>query len=268
MRAILVLIIALALGGAAFVFATKAMGSKSAPKAKPAVTKVVVAVLDIPAGSGFNKPESLKVIDWPAGKVPVGAFSDVAQLKGRILKSPATGGAIILESMLAPKGAIGGMSAMVAPGSRAMTIRVDDVIGVAGFTLPGNYVDVVSYLKFQKTKTEDRDIAMSKIVLEKVLVLAVAQKSEHEDTSAKIVDTVTLQVTPEQAEILDMVRNTGKLSLALRNQSDEKTTDTAGVTNLLLMQPTKTNSKTKAKTTTKSNCSQVINGTQVGKECF
>jgi pilus assembly protein CpaB len=268
MRAVLVLIIALALGGAAFFFATRVMGAKAAPKAKPAIVKVVVAAADLPAGGGF-KPEALKLVDWPAAKLPVGAFSNVAQLNGRVLKTSAANGAMILEPMLSPPGSIGGLSAMLAPGSRAMTIRVNDVVGVAGFPLPGNYVDVISYLKLPRKKDQTVDSFISKTVLEHILVLASAQRTGHEDTTPKTVESVTLQVTPQQAEMLDMVSNAGKLTLVLRNQMDDKAANTPGVSSALSLAPLSSSAPRAAKPRVSSKrCSRVIQGAQVSQECF
>jgi len=266
MRAVLVLIIALALGGAAFFFASRVLGAKSAPKAKPAIVKVVVAAADVPAGSGF-KPEALKLVDWPAAKLPVGAFSSVAQLNGRVLKTAAATGAMILEPMLSPPGSIGGLSAMLEPGSRAMTIRVNDVVGVAGFPLPGNYVDVISYMKLPRKKNETTDSFISKTVLEKILVLASAQRTGHEDTTPKTVESVTLQLTPQQAEVLDMVSNTGKITLVLRNQMDDQPANTHGVSNTLGIVPASAPRAVKPRVAGKS-CSRVIQGVQVSQECF
>jgi pilus assembly protein CpaB len=137
----------------------------------------------------------------------------------------------VLESRLAPVGTKGGLSAVIDKGDRAITVRVNDVVGVAGFALPGNYVDVI--VNTQEPGSGQQSI--SKIVLEKILVLAVAQQVSRDDTQPKVVNAVTLQVSPDQAEKLDLARSVGTLSLVLRNQVDEDKLKTAGATKLTLL---------------------------------
>ena len=108
-------------------------------------------------------------------------------------------------------------------GKRAITVRVNDVVGVAGFALPGNKVDILVNTK------DENDKPISKIVLEQILLLAVAQDLGRDETKPKVVNAVTLEVTPEQAEKLDLARSIGTLSLALRNQIDSTLVTTTGV---------------------------------------
>src|SRR5690349_19386522 len=103
-----------------------------------------------------------------------------------------------------------------------MTVRVNDVVGVAGFALPGTYVDVMVNTQDERGQRGDRDHSISKIVLERILVLAVAQEADRDSTKPKVVNAVTLEVTPKDAEILDLARSVGTLSLVLRNQTDPK----------------------------------------------
>ena len=122
-----------------------------------------------------------------------------------------------------------------------MTVRVNDVIGVAGFALPGNFVDILVSTQDDagKAANGNRDLNISKLVLERILVLAVAQESSQNDTKPKVVSAVTLEVTPQQAEKLDLARSVGQLSLVLRNQVDMKAAETDGATKhtLLYTQP-------------------------------
>jgi pilus assembly protein CpaB len=129
----------------------------------------------------------------------------------------------ILEKKLAPVGTKGGLSSVISEGKRAVTVRVNEVVGVAGFALPGNLVDVMVNAK----DTHDKPI--SKIVLEQILVLAVAQEANRDETKPKVVSAVTLELTPVQAERLDLARSVGNLSLVLRNQLDKSQVQTAGV---------------------------------------
>jgi len=184
--------------------------------------------VDIPAGSRLE-PEMLTTIDWPSKALPAGAIADPAQLKGRVVKLDLVRGEAIIDGKLAPVGTMGGLSAVIAEGKRAMTVRVNDVVGVAGFALPGNYVDILVHAQRDSdVKGETKPI--SKTVLEHVLVLAVAQEASRDDTKPKVVNAVTLELSLADSEKLDLARSIGTLSLALRNQSDQQTVSTGGIT--------------------------------------
>ena len=131
---------------------------------------------------------------------------------------------------LAPVGTQGGLSAVIAEGKRAMTVRVNDVVGVAGFALPGNYVDVMVNTQQDKEGKTNENIQISRTVLEHVLVLAVAQEASRDETKPKVVNAVTLELFPGDAEKLDLARSVGTLSLVLRNQVDKTPVVTAGIT--------------------------------------
>jgi pilus assembly protein CpaB len=193
-----------------------------------ASNKVVVAAVDIEPGSKVN-PEMLSTLDWPSGGVPPGAFKDIKELQDRIVKVGVLRGEPVLERKLSPQGTLGGLSAVIAEGKRAMTVRVNDVVGVAGFALPGNYVDVMVNAQQEQGHGAD-DKQISKTVLERVLVLAVAQEAGRDDTKPKVVSAVTLELSPGDAEKLDLARSVGTLSLVLRNQVDKQPVATTGVT--------------------------------------
>ncbi len=194
--------------------------------------RLVVAAADVNLGQRLT-PDLLKTVDWPSGSKPAGAFSEVAQLEGRVLRAGLLRGEPVLEAKLAPTGTTGGLSALIGEGKRAITVRVNDVIGVAGFALPGNYVDILV-----NTQTDDqgRGKSISKIVLERILVLAVAQEVGRDDTKPRVVNAVTLEVTPAQAEQLDLARSVGSLSLVLRNQIDPDPVATGGATRASLLE--------------------------------
>jgi pilus assembly protein CpaB len=118
---------------------------------------------------------------------------------------------------------------VIAQGKRAMTVRVNDVVGVAGFALPGNYVDVMVNAQQEKSKGEDNQ-QISKTVLSHVLVLAVAQEAGRDDTKPRVVSAVTLELSLEDSEKLDLARSVGTLSLVLRNQVDKQNVVTQGIT--------------------------------------
>jgi pilus assembly protein CpaB len=191
-----------------------------------ASAKVVVAAGDIQLGSRLT-PQMLKTVEWPSGSIPPGAVAKADALEDRVVKTSVLRGEPILEAKLAAVGSKGGLSAVIPEGKRAMTVRVNDVIGVAGFALPGNHVDIVVNTQLDGDGRGDRQI--SKIVLEHILVLAVAQEASRDETKPRVVNAVTLELTPEQAEKLDLARSVGTLSLVLRNQIDKDGAETRGI---------------------------------------
>ncbi|RIX81969.1 Flp pilus assembly protein CpaB [Acidovorax cavernicola] len=223
-KAIGLIFLALLFGLAAAVYATGWISRQSGI----ASNKVVVAAVDIDLGSRVNA-QMLSTVDWPSGSVPNGSFSDIKALNDRVVKVGVLRGEALMEGKLAPVGTQGGLSAVIASGKRAMTVRVNDVVGVAGFALPGNYVDVMVNAQQEKGRGEDA-LQISKTVLEKVLVLAVAQEANRDDTKPKVVSAVTLELSLEDSEKLDLARSVGTLSLVLRNQMDKTTVATLGIT--------------------------------------
>lgn len=234
-RAVIMIAVSLIIGLAAVFLASnwvRQQGSLS-------TSKVVVATKDLSLGTRLT-PETLTLVDWPRNSLPPGALQGEAEL-GKLLKDPNSQeprvlkvsilkGEPILEPKLAPIGTKGGLSAVIGEGRRAITVRVNDVVGVAGFALPGNYVDVLVNTESENAKANvnAKDKTISKIVLERILVLAVAQEAGRDETKPKVVNAVTLEVTPEQAEKLDLARSIGSLSLVLRNQVDTSPVNTAG----------------------------------------
>jgi pilus assembly protein CpaB len=225
-RALLMMALAVVFGLAAVALASRWL-LRQTPGGS---NKIVVAAQDVNLGQRLT-PEMLKQIDWPSDTLPRGALRDGSKLVGRVLKNTVLRDEPLSEAKLAPAGTLGGLSALIAEGKRAITVRVNDVVGVAGFALPGNFVDII-------VNTQANDSAISKIVLERILVLAVAQEVGRDETKPRVVNAVTLEVTPAQAENLDLARSVGTLSLALRNQVDPRpgTTDGATKGTLLGMQ--------------------------------
>lgn len=223
-KAIGLLLLALLIGLAAAIYATGLVTGQNSI----ASNKVVVAIVDIQLGSKINA-QMVSLVDWPTGSVPPGSFQVVEDLQDRVAKVSVLRGEPLVEGKLAPVGTQGGLSAVIADGKRAMTVRVNDVVGVAGFALPGNYVDVMVNAQQDKAKGEEGK-QISKTVLEHVLVLAVAQEAGRDDTKPKVVSAVTLELTLEDSEKLDLARSVGTLSLVLRNQIDTKKVATTGIT--------------------------------------
>ena len=223
-RAVVMLIIALIAGIGAAIMASRWLEQRSAE-----VNKIAVAAVDINLGQKLT-PEMIKMVDWPASSIPADVFNDTAQLTDRVLKTSLQRGEPVMESKLAPIGTQGGLSAVIAEGKRAITVRVNDVIGVAGFALPGNYVDIIVNTQKEGDKKDEKEQDISKIVLERILVLAIAQELGQDQTKPKVVNAVTLEVSPEQAEAIDLARSVGTLSLVLRNQVDQHLIATTGIT--------------------------------------
>ncbi|HEY6120280.1 MAG TPA: Flp pilus assembly protein CpaB [Pyrinomonadaceae bacterium] len=191
------------------------------------LSPIVVAKVEIPVGSKIIA-EQLAVVQFPRTVAPEGGFDAIDErLIGRVVVARIDPREPITESRLAPIGSAGGLSSVIPDGYRAMTVKVDDVVGVSGFILPGTLVDIVVVMSPPKNSGQEE--AISKIVLQNIKVLASGQnidkpKSDREVERAP--KAVTLQVTPEQAEKLALASSEGKLQLVMRNsvdQADEKT---------------------------------------------
>lgn len=235
-RTLIVLAVAILSGLMAVILAARWLDHQSSS----GVTRIAVAATEISLGQRLA-PELVKLVDWPKDSLPPGSYADISKLEGRVIKSALQRGEPVLDAKLAPLGTQGGLSAVIAEGKRAITVRVNDVIGVAGFALPGNYVDIIVNTQKEGDRT-NRDQNISKIVLEKILVLAVAQEVGRDETKPRVVNAVTLEVTPEEAEKIDLARSVGSLSLVLRNQVDPNAIRTVGATktDLLALQSSMT----------------------------
>jgi pilus assembly protein CpaB len=229
LKAFGLLSLALFIGLAAAIYAAGWMARQSSA----ASTQVVVAAVDIELGRKLS-PQLLTTVEWPSGAVPSGAFRDAKALQDRVLRVGVLKGDAIVDRKLAPEGSAGGLASVISEGKRAMTVRVNDVVGVAGFALPGTFVDVMVNTH-REGAARGEETQISKTVLEQVLVLAVAQEAGRDDTKPKVVSAVTLEVSPQDAEKLDLARSVGSLSLVLRNQVDRQSVLTVGTTKLQLL---------------------------------
>lgn len=230
-RALIMMAVAVILASGAVVVAARWISAQ----ASGSTNKVAVALIDISLGARLS-PDMVRMVDWPTSAIPPGAFTDIKLIDTRVARTSIQRGEPVMESKLAPPGTTGGLSAVVAEGKRAMTVRVNDVVGVAGFALPGNFVDILVNTEGEGAKNNsNKDQSISKIVLERILVLAVAQESSRDETKPKVVNAVTLELTPDQAEKLDLARSVGTLSLVLRNQIDPKPVNTEGATKATLL---------------------------------
>jgi pilus assembly protein CpaB len=197
---------------------------------------VVVAKVDIPVGSRII-PEQLTVAQFPADVTPEGALSKIDEnLIGRVVVTSIAPRDPVTEVKLAPIGAAGGLSSMIPEGYRAMTVAVNDVVGVSGFIMPGTLVDIVVVITPPKGSGNEEMI--SKIVLQNIKVLASGQnidKPKNDREVERAIKAVTLQVTPEQAEKLALASSEGKLQLVMRNSVDQADEQTAGANKRTLL---------------------------------
>jgi len=190
---------------------------------------VVVARVEIPIGSRVIA-EQLAVAQFPLDVTPEGAISKIDEnLIGRVAITAISPRDPVTENKLAPVGAAGGLSSVIPEGFRAMTVKVDDVVGVSGFILPGTLVDIVVVI--QPPKGSGNEEMISKIALQNIKVLASGQnidKPKNDREVERSIRAVTLQVTPEQAEKLALASSEGKLQLVMRNSVDQADEQTSG----------------------------------------
>ena len=192
------------------------------------LNRVAVAKVAIPLGTKII-PEMVMVVQFPAESTPDGAFESVEKLTGRVAITNVAPREPITEARLAPEGTAGGLSAVIPEGYRAMTVKVDDVVGISGFIMPGTLVDVV--VTIDPAERAGMQDPISKIVLQNIKVLANGQNIDkpEDQREANSVKAVTLLVTPEQAEKLALAASEGKLQLVMRNSIDQGDEQTTGV---------------------------------------
>ena len=226
MRVFLVFVLAITAGGAL------AFGTYNYVQHLPAKTvsiptrPVVVAAADLDIGTELTR-EDVRIIDWPANAMPADAISDPKEVIGRGIVLPLIQNEPILPMKLASKEAGAGLPPAIPPGLRAVSVRVNEVIGVAGYVLPGTRVDVVATV----SPTGQSVDMTSKVILTNVQVLAAGTKIERDTDRNKPmpVSVVTLLVDPEEAERLTLASTEGKIQLALRNPLDKTMPATHGI---------------------------------------
>ena len=188
---------------------------------------IVVAGQDIPPGTTLNdeaiKKGLIKTMPWPKASVPAGAFSSTQQVIGKVNRVKIIANEPILESRLAGEGA--GLTVRLEAGKRAIATRVDEIIGVSGFIVPDDRVDIIL------TTTPvgaNADAKISKIVMQNKRVLSVAQSTEQKDGKPQLARSITLEVTPEEAERLSLAATEGQITMALRGLGDDNSVATIG----------------------------------------
>lgn len=223
-RVFAVLVLALT-AGAALAFGTyNYMQSVPVKTVSIPTQPVVVAATDLELGAEL-RIDDLRVVQWPATAVPAGAFGNPAEITGRGLIMPVIQNEPILPMKLASKEAGAGLPPIIPAGMRAVSVRVNEVIGVAGYVLPGTRVDVIA----TQSPTNRHEDMTSKVVITNAQVLAAGTKLEQTDKGKPIpVNVVTLLVSPEESERLAL-SGEGRLQLALRNPLDNTTPATSGI---------------------------------------
>src|SRR5882757_8902465 len=226
MRVFMVFVLAMTAGGALAFGTYNYMQHLPAKTTSIPTRPVVVAAADLDIGAELRR-EDIRVIDWPANGVPANSISDPKDVVGRGIVLPMIENEPVLPMKLASKEAGGGLPPAIPPGLRAVSVRVNEVIGVAGYVLPGTRVDVVATLNPTGAGAE----TTSKVILTNVQVLAAGTKIDRETDKNKPmpVSVVTLLVNPEEAERLTLASTEGKIQLALRNPLDKATPQTPGV---------------------------------------
>jgi len=217
-RLVLALLIALAVSGVFTFWLSRRLQGRSG--AAPVKQTYVAASRALDAGEAL-KPDNLQYVDWPVSVPIAGAFAKPESLTGRVVLYPLAQGEPVLERDLAAAGAGSGLTAKIPPGMRALSLRSDDVVGVAGFLLPGTHVDVL--VTFRTDKSPEPTTAT---VLQDVEVLAAGHQIDPDpEGKAASVDVVTLLLKPQDADRVVLASTQGTIHFVLRNGSDRGRTD-------------------------------------------
>jgi pilus assembly protein CpaB len=199
-------------------------------KAVPPARSIVVASKPLRFGDELTSA-ALREMPWPDNALPVGAFGKIADLTAskRVVLMPLDTNEAVLASKITGPGQRATLSAMLSDGMKAVTIRVNDVEGVAGFVLPGDRVDILL------TRTGEKNNAVNDVVIQDVRVLAVDQLADQKAEKPSVVKAVTIEVDPTEGQKVALAATVGTLSLLLRKAGDAAGRDTRRVTTRDLM---------------------------------
>jgi pilus assembly protein CpaB len=224
-RLLSVLAFALVISAVATVVVYRMLSAKMTTAAAPSNGQVVVAVRDLPLGT-LIKEADVKAVNW-SGPIPKGASTSLAEVLDRGVLTAIYESEPITDTRLAPKGAGGGLAATIPVGMRAVAVKVNEVVGVAGFVVPGMRVDVI--ISGNPPTSNNTLGTLSKTVLQNIQVLSAGQTIERSaDGAPQSVNVVNLLVKPEQAEILSLASTQTQILLVLRNPLDSVETKTSG----------------------------------------
>lgn len=225
-RLVIVLVFASVIGLVASLLVYRVVVNVAQGKQQP-TEQILVAAVNMDLAETITS-KHVSLVPWPKPTVPPGAIRSLPDAEGRVVRSSIVAGEPLLEGKLAPQlSGKGGIMPMLVPvGQRAVTIKVDDAIKESGFVLPNSRVDV--FVSMARTANQQERVA--KLILQDVVVLAAGQAVEMRDNRPVSVTTVTLALTPEQAERLALAHNEGKLTIGMRNLRDQGVVNTAGAT--------------------------------------
>jgi pilus assembly protein CpaB len=212
-RGPILVVISLVLALMAAWVANNWLSMRASAKIGPAPDKVVTAAVDMPLGTKIEE-DQLAVIEVLPGTAPKGAFHLTSEVVGKVTSTPVLSGEILLAPRLASSGKGSALASVVDKNMRAVTIKVDDMVGTAGFMAPGNRVDVIATGAYNGA-------VHALTILSNVKVIAVDQTSPQDPSQPAVVHAVTLMVTPADAELLMKGRTAGQLQLTLRNPLDQ-----------------------------------------------
>jgi pilus assembly protein CpaB len=219
---VLAMSIVLALVVSAVFYQMSTRGARSKPK-QVELRDLVTAAQPLPVGTSVKR-EELKITKIPSDLFPRGGFSKVEEVIDRPVVSNVLLDEPVLEGRLAARGSGMGLAPIIPPGMRAVSVRVNDVVGVAGYVLPGMRVDVLV-----TGRPPNFNGTITSTVLQNIVVLTAGQVLQPESRGQAInTPVVTLLVTPEQAETLTLAGNEGRIQLVLRNGADQGTEKTPG----------------------------------------
>lgn len=230
-----ILVLALVSGLLAAYLAINFLGGEDGEKEAAGVpgegVDVVVAARAMDVGTVLS-PEDVKLVKWPSRAVPQGYSGELSEVVGRGLLFPVSQNEPLLSNKLARSEAGGGLPIVIPDGKRAVSVAVDQIIGVAGFVLPGTRVDIIATLS-QSGRSGELE---SEIILQNIEVLSAGQTYQRQVQGEPMtVSVVTLVVTPEQAEMLTLATSDGLIQLALRNPLDLAEVETEGTTRSSLL---------------------------------
>ena len=195
--------------------------------AQVAMQPVVVVTEDLPEGARLERG-SLNVNAWPVNAVPPGAFSVADSVVGRVTRVPVFRGEPVVPGRLAPPGTGTGLEVKITPGKRAMSVKINEVVGLSGLIQPNSRVDVLVTLREEGSENSR---ARAKLFMNNMRVLSVGTQVERgEDGKPISATTATLEVTPEEAERLAVAANQGSIQLVLRGYGDPDSVRTPGAT--------------------------------------
>jgi pilus assembly protein CpaB len=222
----LVIAIVIAFGLSTYVYKQFKQVSNSRPVA---TGHIVVAASSLQLGTRVDA-NNLRLIVWPADEPIAGMFTRIEDCANRALITPVAANEPILDGKLAAKESGAGLPATIPQGMRALSVAVNDVVGVAGFVMPGTMVDVLVTGKVSSGGQSGSEQSVTRTILENVRVLAAGQKIEQDrEGKPQTVPVITLLVSPEDAGKLAMASTEGKIQLALRNTVDTKKVDPPSV---------------------------------------